>query len=250
MRRAVNAFGVEIFRVPRASRNAPPHQAVRPLATYCPWNLDQAFLQTFAAIKDHTLVDVYRCYELWSLVEQSKKIAGHANIIEVGVWRGGTGALIARQAQLCDIPCHVYLCDTFSGVVKAGSNDWLYKGGEHADTSRRIVEELISTLGLQNVRILEGIFPDETAKTIPRDQMTFRLCHVDVDVYQSARDIVAWIWDKLAVGGMIVFDDYGFYGCGGVTKFVNEQAQERDRLVLHNLNGHAVIIKVAEADAA
>jgi O-methyltransferase len=244
MRRTVNALGVEVFRVPRASSQGPPHETVRPLATYAPWNSDALFLETYAAVKDHTLVDVYRCYELWSLVEQSKKLDG--NIVEVGVWRGGTGALIARRAQLCEIECRVYLCDTFSGVVKAGSEDWLYKGGEHADTSRQIVEALVRTLGLRNVQILEGIFPDESAHAIPREQLKFRLCHVDVDVYESARDVVLWIWEKLAVGGIVVFDDYGFYGCSGVTKFVNEQARESGRLVLHNLNGHAIVIKIAD----
>jgi O-methyltransferase len=89
------------------------------------------------------------------------------------------------------------LCDTFEGVVKAGSHDTRYKGGEYADTSKEIVEDLIQTLGIKTVRILKGIFPDETGHLIGAEAK-FKLCHIDVDVYQSAiKDVMAWIWDRM-----------------------------------------------------
>ena len=47
----------------------------------------------------------------------------------------------------------------------------------------------------------------------------------------------------MVVGGIIVYNDYGFLGCDGITKFVEEQMSCADRLVMHNLNGHAVVIK-------
>ena len=81
--------------------------------------------------------------------------------------RGGTGALIAKQAKNCGIGDMIYLCDTFTGVVKAGPNDSAYKGGEHKDTTRQVVDKLIfSQMKLDNVKILEGIFPDQTGNKI------------------------------------------------------------------------------------
>ncbi len=127
------------------------------------------------------------------LVGQTGKRRG--GILEVGVWRGGTGALMARKAALDGSGDPAYLCDTFEGVVKAGAQDTLYKGGEHADTSPNVVEDLVQKLDLKNVRILKGIFPDETAHLIDPG-VRFRLCHIDVDVYSSARDVMKpWIWD-------------------------------------------------------
>ena len=38
----------------------------------------------------------------------------------------------------------------------------------------------------------------------------FRLAHIDVDVYQSAADVLDWVWPRLSPGGVVVFDDYGF----------------------------------------
>jgi O-methyltransferase len=128
-------------------------------------------------------------------------------------------------------------------VVKAGAKDSVYKGGEHAETSRQAVEELIlKRMNLDNVEILEGIFPDQTGHLV--EGMQFRFCHIDVDVYQSAKDIVDWIWDKIVPGGIIVYDDYGFNGCDGITKYVEDQMKCKDRLVIHNLNGHAIILKL------
>ena len=43
--------------------------------------------------------------------------------------------------------------------------------------------------------------------------------------------------------GFVVFDDYGFDVCGGITQLVNEMLTEPDRIVIHNLNGHAIVIK-------
>jgi len=45
-------------------------------------------------------------------------------------------------------------------------------------------------------------------------------------------------------GSIIIFDDYGFCGCDGIAKYDEEQSMLTDRLVVHNLNGHAIIIKV------
>jgi O-methyltransferase len=246
LRRMFNKIGVDIFFFTKKETLAGfTYEPIQSIADFAPWNMDQAFQECFRAIKDHTLVDKYRCYELWALVEQSHKLSDGA-LIEVGVWRGGSGAIIAKKARSVGIPDPVYLCDTFRGVVKASSEDiTYYRGGEHADTSQEIVEQLIfSQLGLDNVIVLKGIFPDETAHLIANRK--FRFCHIDVDTYQSAKDIVNWIWGKMVAGGMIIFDDYGFKYCEGVTKYVEELRGLSDRVLIHNLNGHAILIKTHE----
>jgi O-methyltransferase len=215
-----------------------------PLTAYAPWNSSADFRAVWTAVRNHTLVDIFRCWELWQLVGQAKKLSG--SFIEVGVWRGGTGALIASAAKSHGIAAPLYLCDTFHGVVKAGIHDSAYKGGEHADTSILTVEALMKSLGLTNYRIVEGIFPDATSHLIPEAER-FRLCHVDVDVYNSARDIVDWVWERLVPGGLIVYDDYGFEMCPGITRLVDEQMGMSDRLIFHNLNGHAIVMKLPDS---
>jgi O-methyltransferase len=239
-------FKLQLIRISRGSGDNSSqdecYEIISPLSSYAPWLTDRPFKEVFGIIENFSLVDEYRCYELWQLVAESKK--SHGALLEVGVWRGGTGALIAKKAEMEGIREMVYLCDTFKGVVKAGENDSKYSGGEHADTSKTKVEELIfRKLHLSNVTILEGVFPEETREKIAADQ--FRFCHIDVDVYQSAKDIFEWVWPRMSMNGIIVFDDYGSSGCDGITKFVNEERGKNDRMIFHNLNGHAVIIKIS-----
>lgn len=219
-----------------------PYQKVEPLSTYAPWKLDKDFQFYYNKMNSKTLVDIYRCYELWCLVDQVSKLEGA--LIEVGVWKGGTGGLIAKKSELCGVEDSIYLCDTFSGVVKANPvHDNVYRGGEHSDTNEEIVKQLIfDQLQLNNVKILKGIFPNDTEHFI--EDKLFRFCHIDVDVYDSAKDIFEWIWDKMVIGGVVVFDDYGFITCQGVTKYVNELSEKKDNLFFHNINGHGILIKI------
>jgi O-methyltransferase len=180
------------------------------------------------------------CYGLWSLVEQCSKLSGA--LMEVGVWRGGTGGLIAKAAEKNGITDNVYLCDNFEGLVKIGSKDWFYKGGELKNSSEAIVLDLIQKkLDLKNVKLLRGIFPEETAHLVTDHK--FRFCHIDVVLYESGKDIIDWIWDKMVVGGVLVFDDYGFRHCSGITHLVNERKDRGDTFYLYNLCGHGILIK-------
>jgi O-methyltransferase len=215
------------------------HQLVIPHATYSPWWADADFQGALKEIQGATLVDIYRLYELWSLVGQVQPLTG--DILEVGVWRGGSGCLMAAKAKADGLNAQVFLCDTFAGVVKAGDRDTEYIGGEHSDTSAETVTALARRLGLENVEVLTGIFPDETAQ--PIESRTFRMCHIDVDVYDSARDVFEWAWPRLVPGGVVVFDDFGFHDCDGVTEFVTETGRRVDAFLVHNLNGHAVLVK-------
>lgn len=217
------------------------HQHILPHATYSPWLDNAPFREAYDRVRHNTLVDVYRCFELWQLVERGKHVQG--DILEVGVWRGGTGGLMAKAAQLFSPGTRVFLADTFTGVVKAGVKDTNYKGGEHADTSVDTVQELMRDLGVDNTSLLIGIYPEGIDRSPMKDRR-IKLCHIDVDTYDSAEAIFNDVWPRMAVGGVVVFDDYGFWGCEGVTTLCNT-LDPVDGRFLHNVNGHAVFVRTA-----
>ena len=238
VRKCFNKFGYELSRMRPATELGPPpgprdYSEVRPIATYSPWGADQDFRTIYDLVRSSTLVDEYRCYELWRLAKQMERF--HGSFIEIGVWKGGTGCLLAAAAQK-----PVLLCDTFRGVVKAGQHDTYYKGGEHSDATEEEVRGLANRLGVSDrIQILCGVFPEDTGSFVNESLV---LCHIDVDVYASARDVFSKIWPLMVRGGVVVFDDYGFQGCEGVTRFVNE-ISSTDHLFIHNLNGHAILVK-------
>jgi len=241
----LRAFGLAVHRIPvNASERIGGYlyAPIHPAATYAPWLANGKFMETFGKVQNNSLVDIYRMHEFWELVGESGKIGG--DIVEVGVWRGGTGCLMASRAGSQNSHDKVYLCDTFLGVVKAGERDSHYADGAHDDASSRVVMNLANSLDLNNVRILEGVFPEQTGDRL--ESVRIRLLHIDVDVYQSCKDIIEFLWSRIPRGGIIVFDDYGFRGCDGVTRYVEELRSEHGLVMIHNLNGHAVFVKISE----
>lgn len=225
-----------------------PYEPILPFSNYAPWKGNKIFVELLKIIKGdfkYTLVDKYRAYELWQLVEYAIKLNPELAFLEVGVWRGGTAAIIGTQLMLQKSNSILFLADTFEGVANAGVNDDFYKGGEHNDTNEPMVRDLLDNkVGLKNYQIIKGIFPKDT-KHLINDAVKFSFCHIDVDVYQSAKEVLEWVWPKLAIRGIVVFDDYGFHSCTGIAKLVESYRSLADRMIVHNLNGHAIMIKLS-----
>ncbi len=222
----------------RQIKTGVPHSLVIPNATYSPWLDDLRFQHIMQCISKNTLVDTFRLWELYQLSLQLQEVDG--DVLEVGVWRGGTSALIAEV--IASQNKMIYMADTFAGVVQAGEADSVYTGGEHNDTSQEIVDALFTQMGLTNYKKLIGEFPKDSSNELTSAKLS--MVHIDVDVYSSAKGVWDWVQAYLGPGSIVVFDDYGFISCSGVTKFVNEIKDISNYHFTHNLNGHAIFIKL------
>lgn len=212
---------------------------------HAPWAMDGRFLDVYDKIRNVTLLDIGRCYELKALLQQTMHLGG--NVLEAGVFRGGSAFLLAAYAT--EYGKKVYCADTFRGFVDADPTFDRFCVNTAVDSSvwksaRTDAENLFAAGNLTNYEILEGDFPDQTAHSIARE--TFCFCHIDTDVYHAVRKQTEWIWDRLVVGGIIVFDDYGFIETEGVTRYVDEITHREDRLFVYNLNGHGILVKMKE----
>lgn len=211
----------------------------RPIHSYpydAPWIDDSVFSKLYEAMNGNTLVDRTRCYALYQIAQQLKNTPG--NVLEVGTWRGGTAAILGTVLENKTI----FLADTFTGVVK--SSEWEhYEDKAHSDTSRELVEDFLSNdMKLSNYKILEGIFPEDTGAKVKNEKLA--LVYLDLDVYISTKEAFEFVWDNVAEHGIVVFDDYGMVSaCEGISRFVNEIKNDKDKLFISNLNGQAYIIK-------
>ena len=81
------------------------HGMAYPISSYAPWQSDADFDRVRRKVRRNTLVDTWRLHELWTLLAELREIPG--SIIEVGVWRGGSGCLMAARATGLGIddPC-------------------------------------------------------------------------------------------------------------------------------------------------
>ena len=168
------------------------------------------FRSIFVEVKDRTFCDTAKCFYLYSLVKSVQDKEGE--IAEVGVYRGGTGKLIAKAS-----PKPVHLFDTFTGLPEATAKVDRLVRGELANTS---VEEVRMFLAdCPNVVIYPGMFP---ATGGPVADKKFCFVHIDTDNYRSIAECLKFFYPRMVLGGVMVIDDYEWFDCPGVKKAIDE----------------------------
>lgn len=191
------------------------------------------------AITAGTAVGPERLYTLFTLARQCLHLPG--DLIETGVWKGGTAALFAKLIrEHSPHSRQLHLFDTFAGMPPTHEHDTYYKGGEFADTSLDAVRAKVND---EFVQFHAGLIPDTFAGC---EDLRFCFAHIDLDVYQSIRDACAFVYPRLAVGGVMVFDDYAWSTCPGARRAVDEFFASRVMRPLVLSNGQAIVFKAME----
>lgn len=171
------------------------------------------------------------------------------DIVECGVWRGGSMMAAAlRLLQLGDQKRHLYLCDTFEGMTDPQEVDrdprhrsaWEWMRSVATDGKRALAQSLeevqrnMASTGFPDARIHYVKGPvEETLPNAAPDQIS--ILRLDTDWYESTRHELIHLYPRLAVGGILILDDYGYWR--GARKAVDEYiAEHRLRLYLHRID--------------
>lgn len=163
-------------------------------------------------------------------------------LAEVGVFRGGTSRMICEAKG--DAP--LYLCDTFEGMPSIQNEHdpegvWVKT---HTTTSLEYVREYVG--GYPNVHFVKGIFPDSVGHhpELEMEKKQFKFVNLDVDLYESTLQSLAWFWPRMVSGGWIVTHNYNLtYGKWGNTPGVKKSFKEF-------LKGESCrIVEIAETQA-
>lgn len=169
-----------------------------------------------------------------------KQIPG--NVIECGVYRGGTTVLMALYLKANRIAKKIYALDSFSGFDRNAIEEEVQKGqvvaqGLTAFTSNSVdyVRRKIEKLGIPDmIEIVPGYFEDSLGKITD----SFSLAFIDCDLERSAEFCLTTLWEKVVRGGYIVVDDYANPGYPGAKiacdRFLNK-IPYKDRKVRHGL---------------
>ena len=157
-----------------------------------------------------------RMDNLQSCVETvlNERIPG--DLIETGVWRGGSCIFMrAILAAYGSTDRRIFVADSFEGLpppnVGEDAGDRHHTFSSCLGVSREQVEENFRRYDLldEQVVFLQGWFKD-TLPAAPIDHLA--VLRLDGDMYGSTMDGLA-LYDKLASGGFLIIDDYGLPGC-------------------------------------
>ncbi|MEM9546919.1 MAG: TylF/MycF/NovP-related O-methyltransferase [Bacteroidota bacterium] len=198
------------------------------------WFEDESFLPIMEAIIEATKVEIPSCYMLYQFATNAKNIDG--DVAEVGTYKGGSAKLLSLIFN--DGKKDIHLFDTFQGMPAVDKSIDYFQQGSFSDTSLVAVKEYLSEFS--NVNYHPGFFP-QTA--IPVNSRKFCFVHIDVDILQSARDCCEFFFPRLSIGGIMIFDDYGYRKCPGAKKAVDEYFQNENVMPIYLPTGQCVIIK-------
>ncbi len=200
---------------------------------YPPWDLYD-FMQHYKKIEGHTVVTPDRAYLIRQLSLSCRDIEG--DYAECGVFRGGTSYLIAEAINGSDKTLHCF--DTFEGMPITARNDPSgHKPGEMGETSEKFVDDYLKQFKTE----LHAGFIPLTLLDVREKQFAF--VHIDLDIYRSVHDAVAFFYPRMSKGGIMLFDDYGFYGYQEAAKKAVDEFFESKEPVIMLPTGQAMIIK-------
>jgi O-methyltransferase len=133
------------------------------------------------------------CMEIFQAVTACEKVQG--DIAEVGVFRGGTAALMLRASQK-----RLHLFDTFEGLPH-GENQ--FKQGEFKGSLKDVSLNL--SRWTKRIEFHPGMFPQSAERL---GHLRFSFVHLDLDLYAGTLSGLEWFWPRLESGGVILSHDY------------------------------------------
>lgn len=207
---------------------------------------DKVFMDLFEQVKPYTMTSVEALYALYTAVNYvlDRNIKG--DIVECGVWRGGSSLLAALILKMRGISDRkLYLYDTFQGMTPPTEFD-VYKRG---DTGAEMMEQYSDDIGwcyalLEDVKaafsehnfefeinFIEGDVV-ETLKEIKPE--TISVLRLDTDWYESTAAELEQLYPNLSKGGVLIIDDYASWE--GSRKATNDYFQKVPKPMLTRID--------------
>ena len=235
--RVLSWLGFEARKAPRRGRfSIPDDEFYAPL--FSPWRGYGEFAEYLKLAEPYSLVSPDRLYILWSLAWNAVQLQG--DFLECGVYKGGTARMLAEfLGRNARTGVQLHLFDTFEGMPETDREVDVHRKGDFSNTSLARVKQVVGRNEI--VQFHPGWIP-ETFRGISDGPVA--MAHVDVDIFRSVWDCCEWIYPRLQVGGVMVFDDYGFPTCPGARKAVDEFFRDKPETPLVLGTGQALVIRL------
>ena len=205
------------------------------------WNKNLSFLREDRYVKflkdpDFNLIEksiVWRTYILLYFAKMALDVEG--DFLECGCHRGSTAFQVV----------------TDFGLMKKGKRYWLYdlfevndreKKAQYSDhLNSNIYEETVARFSkFPNVEVIKGSVPDSFIKGFPE---SISFCHIDMNHPVPEAEALKVVLPKLNKGGIIIFDDYGWWGYSAQKAAIDPIVQSFGEEILELPTGQALLIK-------
>jgi len=171
------------------------------------------------------------------------------DFVECGVNAGFVSSAIMQSLDWGDSGKLFYLIDTFSGPVLSQYSR------QEIDSGRDVVAKSALAAGayvtdLERVRanfsewpnavVVQGTVPD-VLETLGFGEVAF--LHLDMNCALPEREALEFFWSRLSPGGVVLLDDYTYFGHGSQTEAIDSVAGRLGFKVLALPSGQGLIVK-------
>lgn len=201
-----------------------------------PADFNTAHRETIQTVREFTMTSPERIFSLIEAVKYLEKNNIQGDIVECGVWRGGSVMTIIKTLlEYNNISRNIYLYDTFEGMSEPTENDvavfgesakellendenkernliWCYAGID--DVKNNVSQFKYPS---DKIHFVKGKIEDTIPETLPGKIALLRL---DTDWYESTKHELEYLYPLLVNNGVLIIDDYGHWE--GAKKAVDE----------------------------
>jgi O-methyltransferase len=203
-------------------------------------------------IRSSSEISMTSTERLWALLKaveylEENKICG--DIVECGVWRGGSSFLVASElAHRNSLNRGIWMFDTFQGMNSPSEHDARFD----LKPARQILEEDldsratsnnwgVASLEMARSNLLRSGYPEHKMHFVQGEvEVTLRaqapqkiaLARLDTDWYESTKTELDVLMPRMVRGGVVIVDDYGHWL--GARKAVDEFLDSTNPLPLVN----------------
>jgi O-methyltransferase len=214
-------------------------------------DLDPSVSETVRVVRPYTLTSVRRIVALCDAVRYVTRNQIPGDIVECGVWKGGSMMAIARTLMHAgDQSRHLYLFDTYEGMTAPSDRDISAQGRPASDMLKNEdredpqsvwciapidqVRRAMDSVGYESskVHFVKGRV-EETLPSMAPERIS--LLRLDTDWYESTRHEMEQLFPRLSTGGVLIVDDYGHWQ--GARQAIDEYIEANKlRILLHRID--------------
>lgn len=205
-----------------------------------PPDMDESFLSLYRMCRSYTVTSMERMFALYEATRYVVNCGIVGDIVECGVWRGGSSMLCAAtMLTMASMHRKIYMYDTYEGMTEPTDKDVNYKGEKAVkdDFNRWCaislgdVQEAMWLTGYpaDNIRFVKGKVEDTIPGIMPEKIALLRL---DTDFYESTYHEMVHLFPRLSPGGVLLIDDYGHFK--GAREAVDKYIQDNGIKILLN----------------
>ncbi|QDT08359.1 TylF/MycF/NovP-related O-methyltransferase [Planctomycetes bacterium K23_9] len=216
-----------------------------------PADLSRDSVETMATVRQFTMTSTERLNGLCEAVRYINETDIEGDIVECGVWRGGSMMAIAEMLKRSgDTSRNLHLFDTFEGMSEPTEADVSVDGAtaveQLASEDKNDGKSVWCVASLQDVQshMVQTQYPDDrihyhvgkVEDTIPEAAPNkIALLRLDTDWYESTAHEMEHLFSRLSDGGVLIIDDYGHWQ--GARRAVDEYfAKHNIGMMLHRLD--------------